>query len=67
MFNVLSTERLARASAARPKRVILAWLILFLAAGVACATLFEDAVTAEFNLLGSPDSKVASELLEERL
>ena len=67
MASILSTERLARASAARPGRVILAWLILFLALGGACAVLFEDAVTSEFNLLGSPDSKVASQLLEERL
>ena len=67
MLSSLSTESLARASAAHPWRVILAWAIVFLAAAALFAVLFEDAITTEFNFIGTPESKRADNLLEDRL
>ena len=67
MFGALSTDRLARGSASHPWLVILAWVILFVAAGAAFSALFSDAVSSEFNLIGNHESKQARELLEDRL
>ena len=67
MFKALSTERLARGSSSHPWLVILAWVILFVAMGAASSALFADAVTSEFNLIGTHESKTARELLEDRL
>ena len=67
MFGALSTERLARGNSAHPWLVILAWVILFVAACGTSSVLFADAVTSEFNLIGTHESKQARELLEDRL
>ena len=67
MFGALSTERLARGSSAHPWLVILAWVILFVATCGTSSVLFADAVTSEFNLIGTHESKQARELLEDRL
>ena len=67
MFGGLSTERLARASASHPWRVILLWVALFVTAGALSNQLFAESVTSEFNLIGTFESKQAKELLEERL
>ena len=62
MFGRLSTERLARASASHPWLVVILWVVLFVTAGA-----LSDSVTAEFNLIGTHESKQARELLEDRL
>ncbi|MDP6455293.1 MAG: MMPL family transporter [SAR202 cluster bacterium] len=67
MSGLFSTERLARGSASHPWLVILAWVILLVSSVAVSSTLFADAVTSEFNLIGDHDSKLAKELLEERL
>ncbi len=67
MLSSLSTENLARASAAHPVRVILAWAIAFLAGAALFVALFEDAVTTEFKFIGNPESERADNLLEDRL
>jgi hypothetical protein len=46
MSSALSTERLARASAAQPKLTLTAWLAALLAAGVAIAVLLPSRTTA---------------------
>ncbi len=67
MLNNLSTESLARASAARPKRVVIAWLILLVAAMGLVGTLFNSAVTTEFVFLKDVEPQRGETLLEERL
>ena len=67
MFGKLSTQSLARASASHPWPVIVLWVILFMTAGALSNALFADSVTSEFNLIGTHESKQATELLEERL
>ena len=67
MFGVLSTERLARASASHPWPVIVLWVVLFVTMGALSNALFADSVTSEFNLIGNHESKQAKELLEDRL
>ncbi len=67
MLSRLSTEHLARASAERPKRTIVAWVLAVVISVGLVATLFDDAVTTEFAFLNNPESKQANTLLEERL
>ncbi len=67
MLSSLSTENLARASAAHPVRVILAWAIAFVAGAALFVAFFEDAVTTEFKFIGNPESERADTLLQERL
>ena len=67
MLNVLSTEQLARASASRPKRTIVIWLVALIVAFGAVGTFFEGTMTTEFFFYGNPESKRADTLLEERL
>ena len=67
MFNRLSTEYLARASASKPKRVIGIWAALVVVAVGLVLGLFESAVTTEFAFLNDPESKKASAILEEGL
>ena len=57
MWQVLSTEHLARASAQKPKRTIGVWLVALVVAFVAIATLVEGTMTTEFFFYGNPDSK----------
>ncbi len=67
MLSNLSTENLARASALHPRRVVFAWLALFVLAIASIATLFADSVTTQFEFLNSPESKRALEATEDGL
>jgi putative drug exporter of the RND superfamily len=67
MLSMLSTERLARSSASHPKRTLVIWLVVLIAAFGAIATLVEGTMTTEFHFFGNPESKRADLLLETRL
>jgi RND superfamily putative drug exporter len=65
-MSILSTKRLARASAERPRLVVAVWVLLLLA-GAFLTTRIGDVLTSEFSFTTKPDSVRADELLEERL
>jgi RND superfamily putative drug exporter len=65
MSRLLSTERLARASAARPKLTLAAWLAAFLAAGAAIAMLLGTSLTTDDDFTGRPESVRAEEIADE--
>ena len=67
MANALSTEGLARVSAAHPWRVVIGWVIVFLVAGGLAGALFIDVVTTEIKFLNNPESDRALNFLEDRL
>ena len=67
MLSALSTERLARGSAAHPKTVVLLWVVVLVIAGGLAGTLFAETVTTEVKILTSTESIRAQELLGERL
>lgn len=58
------TQRLAGASARNPKKVVAAWVVLFLAAFVLMGALLNDALSTEVEFVNSPDSQVSRELIE---
>jgi uncharacterized membrane protein YdfJ with MMPL/SSD domain len=64
MSRVLSTERLARASAARPKLTLAAWLAAFLAAGAAIAILLGSSLTTDDDFTNRPESQRADEIAD---
>jgi len=63
----LSTEALARASAAHAWRTVGIWTVVLIVAVVVAATLLADGLTTEFAYSNNPDSKRGDALLEERL
>lgn len=63
----LSTEALARSSAAHPWRTIAVWAVVLGVAGVLIFTLLEDALTTDFAFTNNPESWRADKLLEESL
>ena len=67
MASALSTESLARASAAHPWRVIVGWFLVLVVAGALGGALFAKTVTTEIKFLSNPESERAQTLLEERL
>jgi RND superfamily putative drug exporter len=64
MLSNLSTENLARASARKPKRALLIWLLVLVGAMAAAATLLADGTSTEFKFFGNVESKLAMEALE---
>ncbi len=60
-------ESLALRSARHPWITIGIWVVVIVISMYLRATIFDDAVSAEFAFTSNPDSKVADELLEERL
>ena len=62
-----STQSLARGSARNPRKVILGWAVIFVIGLALVGGLFEDAITTQFSFINNPDSKVAEELIEDRL
>jgi len=58
------TERLARASAGRPRLVIGAWALGVLAAAAVIAGLLGSALTTDDDFTGHPESQRAEQLLE---
>ena len=67
MASKLSTENLARISAAHPWRVIVIWAIVFLVAGGLAGTLFANVITTEIKFINDPESDLAQTFLEDRL
>ena len=63
----LSTQRLARASAARPWTVIGIWVVLLVLAVGVISVLLSDALTTEADITTNPESKQAQHLIETRL
>jgi RND superfamily putative drug exporter len=63
----LSTERLAGLSARRPRGVVAAWVLAFVAAVAIIATLLPSALTTDVHLTGDQESRRADVLLSERL
>ena len=64
MLRIPSTERLARASASRPKLTLVAWLGAFLAAGVAIAMLLGSSLTTDDDFTNRPESKRAQQIID---
>ena len=64
MSRFLSTERLARASASRPKLTLAAWLGAFLAAGAAIAMLLGSSLTTDDDFTNRPESTRAEEIAD---
>src|SRR5439155_18491634 len=63
----ISTESLARASAARPWTVIGVWALLLVGAFVMIGALLSGALTTEVHFTNNPESKRADTLLEDHL
>src|SRR4051794_18110554 len=57
------TQRLAKASAAHPWRVLTAWLVLVAASVVVIGALLGSALTSDANITTRPDSVKADELI----
>ncbi|HYJ61268.1 MAG TPA: MMPL family transporter [Actinomycetota bacterium] len=62
----LSPESLARASSRHPWRTIGIWVVIFVAAIGATATILGDALTTDFDFTNNPEAKRAQQILEER-
>ena len=61
----ISTEGLARACAAHPKRTLGAWLVAVLVSFVVIALLLGDALTSDGDVTSNPESKQAESLIHE--
>ena len=61
----ISTERLARACATRPKRTLAIWLGVVLVSFVVIVLLLGDALTSEGDVTSNPESKQAEALIHE--
>ena len=64
---MVSTEKLARASARHPKKTLLIWLVVLVAAFASIGSFIDGTMTTEFYFFNNPDSKKADTLLEDRL
>src|SRR5215471_3228969 len=60
------TERLARASSRHPWRTIVAWVVAIVVALVLAATLLPGNLTTNGHVTGSPQSKQAENLFQQR-
>ena len=61
----LSPESLARARSRHPWRTVGIWVVIFVAAIGATATILGDALTTDFDFTINPEAKRAQQLLEE--
>ncbi|MFQ5523065.1 MAG: MMPL family transporter [Acidimicrobiia bacterium] len=59
------TEALARASAIKPWRAVITWVVLLIAAGALSSAWLADALTTEITFTDRPESLHAQELVEE--
>ena len=67
MRSWLSTRNLARMSAEHPWRTVGLWLVALVAAGALVVTFLGDALTTEDDFTGTPESKAAGLLIDERM
>jgi putative drug exporter of the RND superfamily len=65
MSRITSTERLARASAARPKLTIAAWLVALAAAVAAIVMLLGTSLTGDDDFTNRPESQRAERLADD--
>ncbi|NQW17570.1 MAG: MMPL family transporter [Chloroflexi bacterium] len=63
----LSPEALARSSAAHPWRTVLIWVVVLIIGFFLISNLLGSALTVEGQFTNDPDSKVAQELIEDRI
>ncbi|MEE9247891.1 MAG: MMPL family transporter, partial [Dehalococcoidia bacterium] len=67
MASKISTQALARGSSRHPWKVLVAWIVVFVLAGVLIANLLGDALTTQTEFTNNPEAKRGFDLLEERL
>ena len=67
MSSILSTAKLARASARRPWLVVAAWVVVFVLSGLAAATMLGGALTSDVTMTNNPESLRGVDLLAERM
>ena len=67
MTRAISTENLARICARRPRLTIGAWLAALIVSVALTVNLLGDALTTDSDFTGTPDSKAAELLINERL
>ena len=67
MTRAISTENLARICARRPRLTIGAWLVALIVSVALTVNLLGDALTTDSDFTGTPDSKAAELLINERL
>ena len=67
MLSRISTENLARTSAAHPWRTIAIWVAAIVVGVFLIATLLDSATSVEERFTNAPDSQVARDLIEERI
>ena len=63
----LSTTTLARSAARRPWLTVGVWVLALVAAGAIIALVLPGSLTAQYSLLGSPDSKTGQTLLAQKM
>ena len=64
---LVDTEALARASARHPRRTVLCWLAIVVAAIAAAGMLLGSALTADSDMTNRPESLRAQALIDQRL
>ena len=64
MFSSLSPRALARSSAAHPKRVIGAWIVVFVVAMAVIAMLLGDVLSPQQSFVNTPESQRAANQIE---
>src|SRR6516162_3161418 len=64
---VMSTERLARASARHPWRIVVVWIFVLAAAAISAKALLGSALTTQGSFTNRPESIQAQNLIEQRL
>ncbi len=63
----IPVDQLARASARKPKKTLIIWLVALVVGVLAASQLLFPELTTSFTVLNNPDSTKADDLLEERL
>ncbi len=61
----LGTETLAKASARRPWRTVLIWVVLLVTAGIVSSQLLAGALTTSITFTDEPESLIAADLVTE--
>ncbi len=62
----INPESLARASSHHPWRVIVAWVVLFMAMGAASGMLLSGVLTNDIAFTNSPESIKAQDVIDQK-